>query len=211
MLHIALAKGRLTKEVAPLLAASGYACPDLLADHRRLIFDSEEGTARYFLVKPSDVPIYVEHGAADIGIVGKDILLEQQPEVYELLDLGLGCCQMCVAAREDYQEQPQRPLRVASKFVHIAQEYYRRQNREIELIQLHGSIELAPLLGLADVIVDLVQTGTTIRENHLRLLAQIMPISARLIANKAGFKFKNAETVLLVERLQEQLAASGRG
>ena len=203
MLNVALPKGRLGMKVYDMLAAIGYECPEILEDNRKLIFENEANGVRYFLVKPSDVAIYVEKGAADIGVVGKDILLEQSPELYELLDLGFGKCRMCVAAPNDYREDPDRPVKVATKFVHIARSYYESKNREIEIIKLSGSIEIAPLVGLSDVIVDIVETGTTLKENNLRVWEEIVPISARLIANKASSKFKSEEIYKIASKLKE--------
>ena len=145
--------------------------------------------------------MYVERGAADIGIVGKDILEESGADVYELLDTGLGKCRMCVAAPETFTDHPDRTLRVATKFVRIAKRYYAAQGRDIDIIKLHGSIELAPLTGLSDVIVDIVETGTTLRENHLRVLSEFMPISARVIANRSSYQFRRQEIDTLVETL----------
>ena len=144
---------------------------------------------RYFWVKPSDVAIYVERGAADIGVAGKDILLEYEPDVYELLDLKTGICRMAVAAREDFRDDPTRPLKVATKFKNIARNYYTSVGRDIDIIHLNGSIEIAPILDLSDVIVDIVETGTTLKENDLGVVETVVPISARLIANKAAFQF----------------------
>lgn len=186
-----------------MLAAIGYECPEILEDNRKLIFENTENGVRYFLVKPSDVAIYVEKGAADIGVVGKDILLEQNPDLYELLDLGFGKCRMCVAAPVGYREDYDRPIKVATKFVHIAKQYYEGRNREIEIIKLSGSIEIAPIVGLSDVIVDIVETGTTLRENHLEVYEEIVPISARLIANKASSKFKSEEITKIASKLKE--------
>ena len=165
--------------------------------------ENPEAGIRYFLVKPSDVAIYVEHGAADIGIVGKDILAESGADVYELLDTGLGRCRMCVAGPENFIEDESRSLRVATKFVNIAKRYYAGQGRDIDIIRLNGSIELAPILGLSDVIVDIVETGTTLRENDLTVLKEFMPISARCIANKASSKFKEKELQTLLQKLRE--------
>lgn len=203
MINVALPKGRLGMKVYDLLAAIGYECPEILEDNRKLIFENTENGVRYFLVKPSDVAIYVEKGAADIGVVGKDILLEQNPDLYEIADLGFGKCRMCVAAPDDYREDPDRPVKVATKFVHIAKQYYESRNREIEIIKLSGSIEIAPLVGLSDVIVDIVETGTTLKENHLRVFEEIVPISARLIANKASSKFKSHEIAKIASKLKE--------
>ena len=200
MLNIALPKGRLGDKVYRLLAGAGYDCHEAFDDSRKLVFESESGV-RYFLVKPSDVAIYVEHGAADIGIVGKDILLESGADVYELLDLGLGKCRMCVAGKNDYVEDTDRTLRVATKFVNIAKKYYAEIGREIEIIKLNGSIELAPLLGLSDVIVDIVESGKTLKENDLGVLTEIFPISARFIANRASYKFKGGAIDEMLEKL----------
>ncbi len=206
MLNIALPKGRLGDKVYELFASIGYDCSEIYSDNRKLVFENEENGVRYLLVKPSDVAIYIAHGAADIGVVGKDILEEGDFDIYELLDLGLGKCNMCVAAPNDYVEDFDRPLRVATKFVNIAKNYYISLNREIEIIKLNGSIEIAPLLGLTDVIVDIVESGKTLKENNLRVYEQIMPISARLIANKSSYKFKGADIDRLMQRLEKELA-----
>lgn len=203
MLNVALPKGRLGDKVYDLLAGVGYGCPENYAETRKLVVENPEAGIRYFLVKPSDVAIYVEHGAADIGIVGKDILAESGADVYELLDTGLGKCRMCVAGPENFREDQSRALRVATKFVNIAKAYYAAQGRDIDIIKLNGSIELAPILGLSDVIVDIVETGTTLRENHLKVLTEFMPISARFIANRASYQFKRREIDTLVEKLTE--------
>lgn len=208
MLSVALPKGRLGDKVYRLLESVGYGCPELLGDSRKLVFENEENGVRYFLVKPSDVPIYVENGAADVGVAGRDILLEYSPVVHELLDLGIGRCRMAVAAREGFRDDLTRPLRVATKFVEIAKRHYAKKNREIEIIKLYGSIELAPLLGLSDVIVDIVETGTTLRENHLHVCEEILPISARLIANPASRQFLRNEIAELAGKLK---AAIERG
>ena len=206
MLNIALPKGRLGNKVYALLEALGYRCDSLTDEScRKLIFENEESGVRYFLVKPSDVAIYVENGAADIGVVGKDILLENCPDIFELLDLGFGKCKMAVAAMNGFREDTTRPLRVATKFPHIAKTYYDSLNREIEIIKLYGSIELAPILGMADVIVDIVETGTTLRENGLGVIADIVPVSARLIANKSSYQFKEQEIRHIVEELGREL------
>lgn len=205
MLNIALPKGRLGDQVYELLASIGYDCSTIYDDNRKLEFANEANNVRYLLVKPSDVAIYVEHGAADIGIVGKDILLESRPDVYELLDLKLGKCRICVAGKNGFVEDPDRPLRVATKFANIAKDYYTAMNREIQVIKLNGSIELAPILGLSDVIVDIVETGTTLKENDLKVLTEIMPISARLIANKSSYMFKNDDIKEMMVKLEGRL------
>ena len=186
MLNIALPKGRLGEKVYNLLKAAGYACPAIEDPGRKLIFENPETKVRYFWVKPSDVAIYVERGAADLGIAGKDILLEYRPEVYELLDLGLGKCRMAVAGPKQFRDHPGSALRIATKFPHIAAKYYAGLGRDIDIIKLNGSIEIAPILGLSDVIVDSVETGKTLKENDLEVMAEIVPISARLIANQAA-------------------------
>ena len=207
MLNVALPKGRLGDKVYDLLAGIGYGCPEDYNATRKLVVENPAAGIRYFLVKPSDVAIYVEHGAADVGIVGKDILTEASADVYELLDTGLGKCRMCVAAPADHKDDPSRPVRVATKFVNIAKSYYASIGRDIDIIKLNGSIELAPILGLSDVIVDIVETGTTLRENGLRVVTEFMPISARFIANKASYQFKHREMDEMLEKLRAALAA----
>lgn len=202
-INIALPKGRLGEKVYNILEKAGYACTDIKENDRRLIFESSDGSVRYFWVKPSDVAIYVERGAADIGIAGKDILLEYTPDVYELLDLGIGKCRMAVAAKKDFRDNIEKTLRVATKFPNIASGYYEKKGRDIDIIKLNGSIELAPILNLSDVIVDIVETGTTLKENDLEPFETVVPISARLISNKASFKFKNEEITALVNALEE--------
>ncbi len=193
MINVALPKGRLGEKVLAIFEEAGYTCPAIHEESRKLIFENEDAGVRYFWVKPSDVAIYVERGAADVGVAGKDILLEYAPDVYELLDLRMGKCRMCVAGPKGFRDNPDRTLRVATKFPRIARNYYAGLSREIDIIKLNGSIELAPILGLSDVIVDIVETGTTLRENNLAPLEDVVPISARLIANKAGYQFKTAE------------------
>ena len=205
MLNIALPKGRLGEKVYAMLKGSGYSSKSLEEGGRRLIFESDDGSVRYFWVKPSDVSIYVERGAADIGIAGKDILLEYAPDVYELLDLNIGKCRMAVAAKKGFRDDSSKTLKVATKFVNIAGKYYASLSRDIDVIRLNGSIEIAPILGLSDVIVDIVETGTTLKENDLEVISTIVPISARLISNKAAFKFKTAEIEKIVECVRTQI------
>ena len=190
MINIALPKGRLGESVYKSLAKIGYECPELLSDSRKLVFENEEKGVRYILVKPSDVAVYVEHGAADIGIVGYDVISENEPDVYELLDLDIGKCNIAVAAPKGFRDDNRETLRVATKYPNVAKKYYSSINREIEIIELHGSIELAPIIGLSDVIVDIVETGTTLRENGLEVFNVIEASSARLIANKSSYQFK---------------------
>ena len=204
MLNVALPKGRLGEKVYAMFEKAGFACPSIRENNRKLIFENEECGVRYFWVKPSDVAIYVERGAADIGVAGKDILLEYEPDVYELLDLHTGICRMAVAAKNGFHDDTRRRLRVATKFARIAEQYYASLGREIDIIHLNGSIEIAPILGLSDVIVDIVETGTTLRENDLEVVETIVDISARLIANKANFKFKNEPIERLIASLSQQ-------
>jgi len=184
---------------------AGFPCPSIKENNRKLIFENEEVGVRYFWVKPSDVAIYVERGAADVGVAGKDILLEYEPDVYELLDLDIGKCRMAVAGKKDFRDNTQKTLRVATKFSNIAKNYYASIGREIDIIHLNGSIEIAPILGLSDVIVDIVETGTTLKENNLEVLEEIVPISARLIANKASFKFKNEQIEKILQSMTCQM------
>lgn len=208
MIHIALPKGRLGEKVYAMFAAAGYECPALLENSRKLIFENTEAGVCYFWVKPSDVAIYVERGAADIGVAGKDILLEYEPDVFELLDLAVGKCRMAVAAKQDFYDDGQRTLRVATKFTNIAAHYYASKCREIDVIKLNGSIEIAPILGLSDVIVDIVETGKTLKENNLEVKETILPISARLICNKAAFRFKTAEIERMTSLIRAQVPES---
>ena len=189
-LNIALPKGRLGERVYSMLCRAGYECPSVLDDSRRLIFENTEKKLRYFWVKPSDTAIYVERGAADIGVCGKDVLLEQSPDVYELYDLKTGVCRMAVAALSGHTDKHDAVLRVATKYPNIASSYYRKLGIQTDVIKLNGSIELAPVLGLSDVIVDIVETGATLRENGLEVKDVITDISARLICNKASYRFK---------------------
>ena len=205
MLNIALPKGRLGETVYDAFERAGFPCPSIRENSRKLIFENPEADVRYFWVKPSDVAIYVERGAADVGVAGKDILLEYEPNVYELLDLGVGKCRMAVAAPKNWRDNGQYTLRVATKFTRIAKRHYAAVGRDIDVIHLNGSIELAPILGLSDVIVDIVETGTTLRENNLEVVETIVPISARLIANKASFKFKSAAIEAIQQSLKGQV------
>ena len=207
MLNIALPKGRLGEKVYAMFEKAGFECPSIRENNRKLIFENSEKGIRYFWVKPSDVAIYVERGAADIGVAGKDILLEYEPDIYEMLDLNIGKCRMAVAAKNDFYDDPQRTLRVATKFANIAAQHYRAKGRDIDIIHLNGSIELAPILDLSDVIVDIVETGTTLKENNLTVMEDVVPISARLIANKASYKFKSEPIDRLVGEIAAQLEA----
>lgn len=202
MINVALPKGRLGEKVYAMFEKAGYECPSIKENNRKLIFENAEAGVRYFWVKPSDVSIYVERGAADIGVAGKDILLEYEPDVYELLDLNIGKCRMAVAAKSDFFDDNLKTLKVATKFENIAKRYYASQGRDIDIIKLNGSIELAPILGLSDVIVDIVETGTTLKENSLEVFETVAQISARLISNKSSFKFKTQEIETILEALK---------
>ena len=208
MINIALPKGRLGERVYQKLENAGYACPSIKENNRKLIFENEITGVRYFWVKPSDVSIYVERGVADIGVCGKDILAEYNPDVYELLDLKTGVCRMTVAGKKGFCDDGTHTLKVATKFVRVAKAFYAKKGRDIDVIKLNGSIEIAPILGLSDVIVDIVETGKTLLENDLEPIETIVPISARLIANKASYKFKNAEIGALCEKVEEYCRAA---
>ena len=205
MINIALPKGRLGEKAYGILEAAGFECPSIKEQNRKLIFENPEKGVRYFWVKPSDVVIYVERGAADIGIAGKDIILEYSPDIYELDDLGIGKCRMAVAAKKDFCDRRDRTLHVATKFPNIAKDFYNKQSREIDIIKLNGSIEIAPILGLSDVIVDIVETGKTLYENDLEPKQDIVDISAILIANKVSYKFKNSEIRAICEGVRNNL------
>lgn len=203
MINIALPKGRLGDSVYDMFEQAGLDCPAIREKSRKLVFENPEKGVRFFWVKPSDVAIYVERGAADIGVVGKDILMEDRTNVYELLDLGIGKCRMVSAGPADFSYDSSNELRVATKFVNVAREFYAASGTDIDIIRLNGSIELAPILGLSDVIVDLVETGTTLRENNLQIIDVIADISARLIANKSAFKFKTKQIVNIANKLED--------
>ncbi len=211
MLTVALPKGRLGEKVYRLLAGIGYPCDDFFNDHRKLILQSEDGRMRYFLTKPSDVGIYVERGAADIGIVGHDVLLETSPDVYELMDMGLGKCRLAVAGPIGFNDPDTAPLRVATKYPNVARRHFGMRDRDIDVIRLSGSIELAPLVNLSDVIVDIVETGATLRENHLCVLEDIAPSSARLIAGKSSYKFKHELVDAITAALRPLVAEPEKG
>lgn len=202
MLTVALPKGRLGDSVYKLLESIGYDCPEMNEESRKLVFENKAAGVRYLQVKPSDVPVYVERGAADVGIAGKDVLEESGAQVYELLDLGFGRCRMAVAAKRGFVEDTDRTLRVATKFAKLAGEYYAAKGRSIDIIPLHGSIELAPIMGLSDVIVDIVESGNTLKENNLEVVEEFMPISARFVANRSAYQFKKDEIFAMCEKLK---------
>lgn len=203
-INIALPKGRLLKKVYDLFKKIGYENEELLEDNRKLVFENKG--IRYLIVKPSDVGIYVEKGVADIGIVGKDILLENSHDIYELLDLKFGKCKICMASIKDYKEDIERRLRVATKYINVSKKYFDSINRDVEIIKLNGSVELAPILNLSDVIIDIVETGSTLKENNLIVIKDIVDyISSRLIVNKVSFKFKNNLITEIVKNIEEVL------
>lgn len=194
MINCALPKGRLGEKVLAVLECAGYSCPDIHDEGtRKLVFENKDAGIRYFWVKPSDVAVYVERGAADIGIVGRDILVETSPDVYEIADLGIGKCRMCVAAPCGFADDGDRTLVVATKFPETAKMYYSGKSRDIDIVKLNGSIELSAVIGLADVIVDIVETGSTLYANDLEVIDTVFDISARLITNKSALKFKKDE------------------
>lgn len=203
-INIALPKGRLLKKVYDLFKKIGYENKELLEDNRKLVFENKG--IRYLIVKPSDVGIYVEKGVADIGIVGKDILLENSHDIYELLDLKFGKCKICMASIKDYKEDIERRLRVSTKYINVSKKYFDSINRDVEIIKLNGSVELAPILNLSDVIIDIVETGSTLKENNLIVIKDIIDyISSRLIVNKVSFKFKNNLITEIIKNIEEVL------
>ncbi len=205
MLTIALPTGRLGNRVYKLFAKIGYECKEIEEDNRKLVFESPDGEYRYLMVKPSDVGIYVERGTADVGVVGKDVLMETNPDVYEILDLGVGACYLAVAAKRGFVDRENEILRVATKYPNCAQDYFSGKNRRIDIIKLNGSIELAPILGLSDVIFDIVETGTTLKENNLIVIDKYAPSSARLIANKSSYQFNTLKINQIKDRLSQSL------
>ncbi|MCR5430941.1 MAG: ATP phosphoribosyltransferase [Lachnospiraceae bacterium] len=209
---IALAKGRLAKQTMEILKKLGITCPEMEdKDSRKLIFTNEELGYKFFLAKANDVPTYVEYGAADIGIVGKDTIVEEGRSLYEVLDLNLGKCRMCVAGPESARSllDSSLPLRVATKYPKIAKDYfYNVRHQSVEIIKLNGSIELAPIVGLAEVIVDIVETGSTLRENGLKVLEEFMPLSARMVVNRVSLKMEQERIGKLIEDMKEVLQSS---
>ena len=202
-LTIALAKGRILDESLPLLARAGIEPADDLSSSRKLVFTTNQDSIKLVLLRSADVPTYVQYGAADLGITGKDVLLEHGGEnLYERVDLGIAPCKMMIAGIEG-KPLPRLRLRVATKYPNITRGYYLDQGRQVELIKLYGSMELAPAVGLADVIVDLVDTGNTLKANGLTPLAHIMDISSRLIVNRASLKMKNRAIVELIDRIEQ--------
>lgn len=207
MITFALAKGRLAKESLQLLEEAGYPVGGLIEKAgRKLLFETEDGEMRFFLAKAGDVPTYVEYGAADIGIVGKDTLLEEDRELCEVLDLGLGKCRMCICGPKEADAllQGRRQIRIASKYPKITKDYFESvRHQGVEIIKLNGSVELSPIVGLSDMIVDIVETGSTLRENGLTVLQEMIPLSARLVINPVSMRMKREETERLLKALRE--------
>lgn len=205
---VALAKGRLAEKAVELFEQCGIECKNILEPTRKLALYDRSGTYRFIFVKPTDVPTYVEHGIADIGICGKDTLLENESKVYELLDLGFGACKLCIAGfRENSKKITSPNLRVATKYVNTAKKLFEKRGENIEIIKLSGSVELGPIVGLSDVIFDIVESGKTLKENNLCILEEVCDISARLIVNKVSLKTKSQRIKGLVSaltRLQEE-------
>lgn len=208
-LTIALTKGRLAYKTLDLLEKVGITCEEMRdKSSRKLIFTNEEIGVRFFLAKANDVPTYVEYGAADIGVVGKDTILEEGRRMYEVLDLGYGKCKMCVCGPESAREllKHQELIRVATKYPHIAKDYfYNQKHQTVEIIKLNGSIELAPIVGLSEVIVDIVETGSTLKENGLKVLEEVCPLSARMVVNQVSMKMENERIGKIMSRLKEVL------
>ena len=208
-LTVALAKGRLANKAMELFGRIGISCEEMKdKGSRKLIFVNEELGIRFFLAKASDVPTYVEYGAADIGIVGKDTILEEGRKLYEVMDLGMGRCRMCVCGPESAKESLRHHelIRVATKYPNIAKEYfYQKKHQTIEIVKLHGSVELAPIVGLADVIVDIVETGSTLKANGLEVLADVCPISARMVVNRVSMKLEHERIANIINGLRKMV------
>lgn len=208
-LTFALAKGRLAKKTMAMFKQIGIQCEEVLdPDTRKLIFVNEELGMRFFLAKPSDVPTYVEYGAADIGIAGKDTLLEEGRNLYEVMDLGFGKCRMCVCGPESAREilKKNEIIRVASKYPNIAKSYFSdKKNQTVEIIKLNGSVELAPIVGLSEVIVDIVETGSTLKENGLTVLEEICPLSARVVVNQVSLRMEHERIRKILTELDKVL------
>lgn len=208
ILKVAMPKGRIYKKASQLFRAAGISIPEDIDDTRKLVIPIPEASLEFIMAKPVDVPTYVEYGAADIGIVGKDVLLEENRDVYELLDLGIARCRMSVIGLPDWE--PGIRQRVATKYPNVASQYFREQGQQVEVIKLNGSIELAPLIGLADRIVDMVETGQTLRENGLIELGSMFNITSRLIANRVSYRMKNDQIQGLCDSLQQVINSGAR-
>ena len=207
-LTFALAKGRLATKTLSILETIGITCEEMKdKDSRKLIFVNEELKLKFFLAKATDVPTYVEYGAADIGVVGRDTILEEDKKIYEVLDLDIGKCRMCVAGPESAREllESGQMIRVATKYPKIAKDYFfNKKHQTVEIIKLNGSIELAPIVGLSEVIVDIVETGATLRENGLEVLEEILPLSARMVVNQVSMKMEHERIAAIIEKLRNR-------
>lgn len=201
----ALAKGRLAEKSVEIFEKCGIECKHILEPSRKLVFKDKSGKFEFIFVKPSDVPIYVERGVADIGVVGKDTLLEGGQDVYELLDLGFGKCKLCLAGYKDFDVTSKDLLKVATKYENVAKKFFGNMGQNVEIISLHGSIELGPIVGLSDIILDIVESGKTLVENNLCVLEEIFDCSARLIVNKVSLKTKTQEIKPLVKKIELNL------
>ena len=207
-LTFALAKGRLATKTLSILETIGITCEEMKdKDSRKLIFVNEELKLKFFLAKATDVPTYVEYGAADIGVVGRDTILEEDKKIYEVLDLDIGKCRMCVAGPQSAREllNSGQMIRVATKYPKIAKDYFfNKKHQTVEIIKLNGSIELAPIVGLSEVIVDIVETGATLRENGLEVLEEILPLSARMVVNQVSMKMEHERIAAIIEKLRNR-------
>ena len=207
-LTFALAKGRLATKTLSILETIGITCEEMKdKDSRKLIFVNEELKLKFFLAKATDVPTYVEYGAADIGVVGRDTILEEDKKIYEVLDLDIGKCRMCIAGPESAREllNSGQMIRVATKYPKIAKDYFfNKKHQTVEIIKLNGSIELAPIVGLSEVIVDIVETGATLRENGLEVLEEILPLSARMVVNQVSMKMEHERIEAIIEKLRNR-------
>lgn len=205
MITVALAKGRLAEESAKLLQRCGVDASVVFKDTRKLVLSSGDGNYRFFLVKPADVPTYVEYGIADIGIVGKDTVMEAERDLYEMLDLGFEKCSLCIAGYPERANSGAAHIRVATKYVNTAKRLFGARGQEAEIIKLNGSIELAPVTGLSDVIFDIVQTGSTLKANGLEVIEKVFDISARLVVNKVSLKIKAEEILPLIDKMKAEV------
>jgi len=206
-LTFALAKGRLAEKALDMLEPIGITCDEIKKGSRKLIFTNEQSMVKFFLAKASDVPTYVEQGAADIGIVGKDTIMEEHRNLYEVMDLGFGKCKFAVAGYPEIKQKLQKSnnIRVATKYPNVATEYFKQKHQSVEIIKLHGSVELGPIVGLSDVIVDIVETGSTLKANGLEVLYDICPLSARIVVNRVSMKTQHERIAEILKGLKNQI------
>jgi ATP phosphoribosyltransferase len=211
MLTFALAKGRLADKTIEILSKCGIDCSVLLEKTRKLVLEESGGRFKFIFVKPTDVPVYVESGIADIGVCGSDTLMEEGKKLYELVDMGFGKCRLCIAGYKDKgaaQKNGGGSLRVATKYLNITKNYYHEMGKNVQIIKLNGSVELGPVMGLSDVILDIVESGSTLRENGLDILEEICRVSARLVVNKVSLKTKAAEIKPLIEKIKAAIGST---